>query len=248
MVEGRLMGLIQGIVDDWFRKQHVERPSDGLLHPSSLSGCARQAVYEAADTPRTDERDVRSIRIMRMGTETHTIIQGALWESDLPELACEVPVEPDAYGMIGSAYAVWRHGEEGYEVIEIKSISPFALKRKGLPQPQHVEQARIYMWGLRQAPHTLPVTRARIVYVTRDDLEIRPEHEYIIPHDPDWDSDFESRVMLWDAMRGTTLLPPRIPTDSAMAWLCRYCAWQTRCWKVDTDKRRVVTIEDREDV
>lgn len=242
------MGLIQEALDEWFTKRHEERPPDGFLHPSSLSGCPRSAVYEASGTLRTDERSVRSMRIMLMGTEVHSIIQEALMASGLPGVECEVDIEDEEFRVVGSADVVWMHAPDKYEVVEIKSISPFALKRKGLPQPQHVEQARIYMWALRRGPDARDVTRVRIVYVTRDDLEIRAEHEYIIAHDPEWDERFEARTRLWSAMLGTDLLPPRIPADGDMAWLCGYCSWKTRCWQVDSDKRRVATVDDREDV
>lgn len=227
---------IAPLLDQWFIDTREEREPDGLLHPSSMSGCWRQAVYEAQGVEPSDVKDVRNYRIMWFGTELHELLQEAL--RDLPAFESEIKVEPEGWPFAGSADGMYVVGDgPEYELLEFKSISPFALKKKDMPRTHHVEQARMYAWGLNK--HGIRVEWVRIVYVSRDDMAMR---EFVLERDTDWEADFEDRLRMSQSLflgEGKTSLPPRLDEDSPEAWLCKYCSFRTRCYDQDEDTRRV---------
>lgn len=228
-----------------FLEQYEERPGDGFLHPSSLAGCYRQAVYEAQLTEPTDAKDVRNIRIMGNGTHFHDRIQ-AIATREIPGFLTEVKVEWNnviGTGVTGSADALLPVGDgldtdtdepkPVYELQEFKSIGPFGKKfLKGKPKPEHVKQARIYYWGLQQMGFLMD--GIRIVYFDRDDWSVL-EFE-VEPWTDAQEAEFESDIeILASHVEGFTL-PDRLEPE---AWLCRYCQFRTRCWDVDGDNTRV---------
>lgn len=232
--------MYQEIIDHYHKMRHEERPPDGKFHPSSLTGCLRQAGYEKLGVPRTNPTDVRSMRIMQRGTKMHEDIQD--WVKEwVPGFLPEVPVTW-AGVIAGTCDGLLPLDDGSYELQEYKSISPLYTKvnRKNvLPKPEHVMQARIYYAALRTAgefwnnleQRTDPLRLApsiRIVYFDRDDwkateCEVEP-----------WDA-YEAEAFLvqlndleWNLSEGT--LPERKPEGY---WLCRYCPWQKRCWDID---------------
>lgn len=220
--------LIQPILDKHFLALKEEREPDGFFHPSSLTGCARQAVYERTGTPKTDATDVRNVRIMARGTEMHEAIQSILLQEFpgfLPEVAVEHPL------VRGSCDGLLPIGD-GLELQEFKSISPMAKKFKGsLPKPEHVMQARIYAWGLKGMGYL--IDGIRISYFDRDDWSVQ-EYE-VQPWTDEEELAFENQVddLEWHAQEGS--LPER---KEPGYWLCRYCSFRTRCWEQDGDYER----------
>lgn len=229
---------IAKVFDQYVLDNVEDRESDGLLHPSSMSGCWRQAVYEAQAVAPTDGKEVRNYRIMRLGTIIHGELQASL--EGLPGFRAEVEVAPQGWPVIGHADGIYVIGQTPdrslHELLEFKSISPFAFK-KPLPKPGHVRQARAYCWGLNKMG--TEVVSIRIVYLSRDDMAIR---EFVLDRDLDWEKDFEDQLLVSQSIYlkpGSTWLPPRLEPKSEDAWLCDYCQFRTRCWNRDEDARRV---------
>lgn len=234
-----MSSLIQPILDKHFLALKEEREPDGFFHPSSLTGCARQAVYERTGTPKTDATDVRNVRIMARGTDMHEEIQGLMLQ-EFPGFLAEVPVE---YGLVrGSCDGLLPMGDgvtlaesltaPVYELQEFKSISPIAKKFKGsLPKPEHVMQARIYAWGLENTGYL--IDGIRISYFDRDDWSVQ-EYE-VQPWTDEEALVFENQLddLEWHAQEGS--LPER---KEQGYWLCRYCSFRTRCWEQDGDYER----------
>lgn len=230
--------LIAGTVDDWFVENREDREPDGLFHPSSLSSCGRQAMYEATSTPKTDERQPRNDRILWLGTVIHERVQEAI--ADLPDFQAEVKVDVPELGLSGSADGIWRiqHHDDPllyeYELLEFKSESFFKRKkRKGLPSANHQKQARLYMMGLNRMG--MNVVRARVVYFLRDDLAAE---EHVLDRDLDLEAAYTAELENLMMLKSYGLLPARLGDKNPNRWLCDYCDFRTRCWEQDSATRR----------
>lgn len=239
--------MYQELVDSIWMERYEDRPPDGKLHPSSLSNCERQAVYNARGEAVTDPTEMRSIRIMGRGTQMHEEIQAQLLKK-YPGTLLEVDVE---WGPIsGSADALvpvsdGRHYDESgnpedglqpvYELQEFKSISPTGKKflypkphgKRGpgnapKPKPEHVKQARIYYLFLEEQGYLLD--GIRITYFDRDDystLELEVD-----PWDDHEAEEFLDNLATLEEHLVDGTLPPQMPDDF---WLCRYCEYRTTC-------------------
>lgn len=225
--------IIDGFIQTRDAKRQEERGSDaGEWHPSSLTGCLRQAVYSYTGEPVSDAKAVRNIRIMDRGTEMHEVIQAEtirhiLSNGGAPsDYQVEVPVR--YAGIHGSSDALLKVDEDEsgplYELQEYKSISPMGKKfMKGEPKPEHVMQARIYHACLRAMGWNLTDT-IRIVYLDRDDWSVV---EYIADAWLDVEfHDFLGTIATLEDHVEEGTLPDRMPDDY---WLCRYCDYRTTC-------------------
>jgi CRISPR/Cas system-associated exonuclease Cas4 (RecB family) len=224
--------MFQQIIDDHFRAIKEPRLPDGLFHPSSMTGCDRLAVYEKTGTEKTDEQDIRNIRIMANGTRMHEEIQAMLVER-FPGFIAEVEV--DYEGIKGSCDGLLPKGNGvGYELQEFKSISPTAKKfMKGQPKPEHVMQARIYYWALEWSGPGYLLDGIRISYFDRDDWSV-VEYE-VEPWNESEGAAFGELLDNLQAHAEEGTLPPRKENGY---WLCRYCQYATRCWKIDKENER----------
>ena len=151
----------------------------------------------------------------------------------LPGFQSEVEVAPEGWPFVGSADAIYEVGEDDtiYELLEFKSIAPYMLKSRDLPQEHHKKQARMYMWGLNKMGTS--VTQARIVYVSRNDMDMR---EFVLERDLKWEEEFEQDLDISRHLyirEGQTILPPRLDINAPEGWLCKYCQFKTKCWEVD---------------
>lgn len=239
----RAMRSIGSIVDDWFVANRSERDGDGMIHPSSASGCLRQAVYEARGVPRTDEKDIRTYRIMWMGTEIHEFVQNILETAylDNPKIDVELEVSITVPGLplAGSSDAVvWEDGSG--IVYEFKSISPWGFKKvQREPQDHHVRQCKWYMFGLHKQGKL--ISHGVIVYFQRDDLG---SIEHRVELTADDIEEMETTLILardrWLVPTLTTIpeRPPETKTPKGY-WLCGYCPWATRCFEQDTATRLI---------
>lgn len=220
--------MLQSYIDRYFLDLREPREPDGWYHPSTLTGCDRQALYERMGTEKTDDPDIRNIRIMARGTEMHDLVQHIL-TIEVPGFLPEVAVE---WGrVVGSCDGLLPvdeiDGETVYEVQEFKSIGPLGKRYKGgMPKPEHIMQARIYAAGLQDMDYRL--SGIRISYFDRDDWSVN-EYEFATWTE-DEVQDFLAHLDSLDAHMDDGTLPPR--KDEGY-WLCRYCPFRTRCWNQD---------------
>ena len=227
-----------------------ERGSDaGEWHPSSLTGCPRRSVYDFKGYDKTDETEIRSLRIMDKGTDLHEevqamVIRHVLLNGGQPsDYTIEVKVEHA--GIKGSCDGIL-YGE----VHEYKSIGPNGKKflypkpygrRDGTnipqPKPEHLKQARIYQRCL-QAMGVWVKPTVTIVYFDRDDGSVL-QFQRDAWLDVEWYEFLAEIGELEDhAYSGT--LPPRLPFEEKKGetvknWECGYCPFATRCWEVDAE-------------
>ena len=240
------MNIYQPIIDQMFLDRYKDRPNDGFFHPSSLSGCARMAVYEVTGTAPSDKKDVRNIRIMGEGTDMHADIDEEMTKR-LPGFLSEVglawgDIKGTADGLLPVGDGVVHYWEGPilrpiYELQEYKSAGDYKLKmlkRKGQPDPQHVKQARIYYWALENMGYLMD--GIRIAYFARDDWGVL-EFE-ASPWTEEECRSFEEDLGLLRHRVEDGTLPDRLDQEGDMAWLCRYCDFRTRCFKVDKENSR----------
>jgi hypothetical protein len=256
------MGFYQDLVDEEIQARNdarqAERGSDkGEWHPSSLTGCQRAAVYDYTGTERTDEPEIRNIRIMDRGTSIHEEVQAMVVRSCIrrglsPHEAFLVEVKVDHAGIKGSCDGLLKTGTK-WEVQEYKSISPTGKKfmhpkpfgKRGPgnepePKPEHVKQARIYQRCLKGQGFDVTDT-IRIVYFDRDDYSVW-EFEVEAWLDVEWYEFLGEIADLEDHVQADTL-PYRMPMTEKKGrlernWQCGYCPFATRCWNVDKETTR----------
>jgi hypothetical protein len=214
----------QDIIDEvYLERQRLDpHPPDGFFHPSAMSGCARNAVYSLA-TEETDPSNERSLRIMGRGTEMHEEIQELTSRRAAEEgIAYFTEVKFKKMGVKGSADALL--GVDGglLQLQEYKSINPNGYRYLKEAKPEHVQQARIYHWALRDE-HQL-TDDIRFVYFDRDSWTVR---EFV---EPAWNEferhEFELDLVVLQNHAEEGTLPERMP---ASYWLCRYCNYRTAC-------------------
>jgi hypothetical protein len=221
--------------------RNEDRSGDMKLHPSAISGCARQAIYAARGEEATNPKDVRYRRIMGNGTDYHDKLQGfmrQLW----PGLETEVSFE---FGPIKGSVDALMPTDGGLEVQEFKSISPNGMRmiqgtqprrlkngtfkpgREAAAKPEHVHQARIYHYCLSQLGYNMSDV-IRIVYFNRyfnrDDWTVA---EFEV--EPWTTEEGQAQELVWAELEGHLMdgtLPDQMPDDY---WLCKLCEYRTTC-------------------
>lgn len=219
-----------------------EREPDGKWHPSSISGCARQAVYNFRGIPRTDERDPKSKRILRIGHILHQFAQDAVMAevgSTIKAFYAEVKIDIPELNITGSVDGVLELIDGTWLVLEFKTISANGLKyAKELPKPEHVVQVSCYIHALREhgsADAGIPplgdkLRSCIVAYVEKQDLLIA---EYTVEWNEELREDLIARAAELNWYETGDELPDRIAADTKKGgrhWLCNYCDWRTLCW------------------
>lgn len=236
---------VRSALDRYIGANQSIREPDGKWHPSGLFGCERQAIYDIRGTEPTDERDPRSKRILYTGTTFHEIVQAAVAADPGVDFAhTEVTIDVPELNIAGHADQLLRFPDGSWELQEYKTISPKGMEY-GLPKPEHIGQARAYLYALRYygSPPGIPplrddLTAVRITYISRDDMRVE---EFVIEADPAWEAEFEDKLDRLERYRADTIaLPPRLPDEvkrgkRQRAWLCTYCPYLTRCWGQDPE-------------
>ena len=218
------------------------REPDGLWHPSSISSpCDRKSIYEYRGAEK-EPLTARTKRIFRVGHILHEFIQTAI-EAD-PSVRGfwpEVPIVAGPLMVTGHADGLLEHESGEYEVLEFKTIKSTAFRYNDLPKADHILQVSLYLKVLREYGTVLPsvtlpplgdmLRRARVVYVSKDDLQIG---EYPILWSEARNRQIEDKLVVLNAHRLEGTLPDRLPASGAKRhYLCGYCPFQTQCWEGD---------------
>lgn len=240
-------------LDRYVESLHEEREPDGYWHPSSISGCLRQALYAFRGTDITNPRDPRSKRILRIGHVVHEFVQAALLDDpEIETFYSEVKLTHPGYRITGSTDGLILQKKAGkWVLLEIKSIGQMALRygKKELPQPEHVVQVTSYMAALREyggsavdrlgqmtvLPPMPDLEDAIIVYVPKDDWEVL---EFSYKWTQAKEIELLKRLSTLEMHLDEGTLPDRLPDEikkgvPTRAWLCNYCSYADKCWKED---------------
>src|SRR3972149_7309043 len=136
-------------VDAYIESVTEDREPDGKWHPSSMFGCARQAVYQLRGTEPTEETDTLSKRRFYIGHRLHEAVQRALENAEgVAECYSEFEVNVEEANVVGHGDMLIRLDDGRWFVVEVKSIKKWGMKM-GLPKEQHVLQAEVYAWAVR---------------------------------------------------------------------------------------------------
>jgi len=235
-------------LDDHVRGKFDEREPDGLWHPSSISGCLRQSTYADRGTAVTNPREVRSMRILRVGHLLHGFVQDAVLGQigqTLRRYFPEIAVAHARLGIVGHTDGLAEMDNGTWEVHEYKTINSMAFKYNDLPKPDHELQACVYIKcireyglpGLSVPPLGEALSRARLIYVSKDDLRIE---ECTVFYTEAKDQEIERRIGVLQLHREAGSLPARLPMTvkkgvETRAWQCGYCPYATKCWDEDDD-------------
>ena len=239
---------IPALVDEYIESVNEEREPDGMYHPSQMFGCLRQATYAVRGIEPTNPPDAISKRRFYIGHRLHEAVQRSLESAlSLIRVYPEFEINVIEHNITGHGDALVQDSDGNWWVIEVKSIKKWGMKM-GLPKPDHVKQAKVYAWAVRnygalsRDPFgdavTIPALGDKlkgviIVYVEKEEL-IMEQHE--LEWDDSWGSDIISQVAHLDVYRNDPdALPPRLPRDAKgkKNWMCNYCPFKDKCWKED---------------
>jgi hypothetical protein len=224
-----------GYVVELLQTDPRAQPQKPYIRPSSLAkGCLLYVAFELQGKPKPPF-DARVGRILSVGTDSHRRLQRVL------ERACigqEVFFEVAEYRIHGLCDGVLYippgkmddDSIAGFWALEFKTAAASEfdkVKAAGIPKEEHVRQAQIYLWGLREYYQgALTLKGAIIYYENRDTLD---HIAYEVYADPDAMDDLLARVkaMLEGLAEGR-----EPPTDDVLPpehWAHSYCPYLDIC-------------------
>lgn len=240
-------------IDSYVAANASVHPVDHKFHPSSISGCARKAVYAVRGVEKSDPPGPAQMRVFFIGSRFHEIAQAAVKASPLvAEVYTEVRVDIPELNVTGAADQLLIFENGTAEMQEFKSIKEgfktknggFGFKALTEPKDDHLKQARVYMLGLRRhggvgddgtiiPPLGDRLTRVRFTYIEKQTFDTK---EYVVEWDPAWEQEITGHLNELEQFRGDPdSLPPRQPDRNSFpcSWRTGCCEYFTRCWEVD---------------
>jgi hypothetical protein len=222
-----------GYAVDWLQTNHRAQAQDPYIRPSSLAkGCLLYVAFELQGKPKPGF-DSRVDRILSVGTDSHRRLQRGLGRACLGQ---EVFFEVAEYRIHGLCDGILyippeKSADEsiaGFWALEFKTAAASEfdkVKAAGIPKEEHIRQAQIYLWGLREYyGGAVPLKGAIIYYENRDTLE---HLAYEVYPDPEGMADLLARIkkMLAGLAEG------RLPDDTLPAdhWAHAYCPYLDIC-------------------
>lgn len=235
-------------VDAYIDSVTEDRPFDEKWHPSSMFGCARQAVYQVRGVEPTEETDMLSKRRFYIGHRLHEAVQRALENAKgVAECYPEFEIDVPSLGVVGHGDILIRLEDGRWYMVEVKSIKKWGMKM-GLPKENHVQQAMVYAWAVRNQGFNVDkgdglmvlmpplgdkLVGIIMVYMEKEELFIV---EKPIPWDDSWNGQVAERLVELGMYKDDPdSLPPRLPyaAKGKRHWLCGYCPYTTKCYSVD---------------
>lgn len=258
MSETSLPVSVTKALDDYIESIEEPREPDGKYHPSQFWFCDRQTMYALRGVERTNPPDKKSKRRFKIGHILHELVQEALAQSpDVISFYPEFLILDEEGNITGHGDGLIFFSDGTVVVLEAKSIRKAAFKYlHGKPKPEHVKQASIYAHHAKHrgcwvdtegGKQFIPPLGDRLIgllvaYFEKEDLDTA---EFFVPYDEQWDADIEEKVeKLRPYREDPESLPPRLPlVKGKKSWMCNYCDWKDRCWKVDPAKVEPVVGE-----
>jgi hypothetical protein len=169
-----------GYTLEWLQEDRRKKNKSPYIKPSSLAkGCLLYVAFELQGKPKPPF-DARVGRILSVGTDSHRRLQRGLSRACLAqEVFFEVP-EYRIHGFCdGILYIppdkVADASMAGFWALEFKTTAAGEfdkLKAAKMPKEEHIRQAQIYLWGIKEYyAGEIPLNGAIIYYESRDTLE-----------------------------------------------------------------------------
>jgi len=222
-----------GYVVDLLQTDQRSQPQEPYIRPSSLAkGCLLYVAFELQGKPKPPF-EARVGRILSVGTDSHRRLQRALERACLgQEVFFEAP-EYHIYGLCDGILYIPPHkasdeSTAGFWALEFKTTAASEfdkVKAAGVPKEEHVRQAQIYVWGIREYYQgAIPLKGAIIYYENRDTLD---HLAYEVHPDPEAIADLLARVKaMLDGLAEGRLPDDTLPPDH---WAHAYCPYLDIC-------------------
>lgn len=219
---------------EWLQTDRPGRGGEPNIKPSSLAkGCMLYVGFELQGR-RKPPLEARIGRILSVGTESHRRLQEGLARALLTQ---EIFFEVPEYRIRGFCDGIMYISPDrtmndkivGFWALEFKTTAASEfdkIKAAKIPKEEHVRQAQIYLWGLKEYYHdTIPLKGAIIYYENRDTLE---HLAYEIYPDQVMMDDLLKRIkrMLADLARGQLPEDDVLPQDH---WAHANCPFLDIC-------------------
>ena len=222
-----------GYVIDLLQTDQRAQSQEPYIRPSSLAkGCLLYVAFELQGKPKPPF-EARVGRILSVGTDSHRRLQRGLERACLgQEVFFEVP-EYRIHGLCDGILYIppGKAADEsmaGFWALEFKTAAASEfdkVKAAGVPKEEHVRQAQIYLWGIREYyKGAIPLKGAIIYYENRDTLD---HVAYELYPDPDLIADLLARVKtMLDGLAEDRLPDDVLPPDH---WAHSYCPYLDIC-------------------
>lgn len=153
---------IDALVHDYVAR---DRESEsGKMWPSSLGGCILQEMYRVKGYKETDPMpESTRWKLYRYGWYEQPVVNALRWGE------CDVETQV----LVGNKYwsgkidALVTYPGKPQAILEIKSISPYAVNKSDLPYKHHLLQARCYWFLMTEAIGSPLSASVSIIYVSR---------------------------------------------------------------------------------
>jgi hypothetical protein len=220
-------------VVEWLKNNMRKAEKEAYIKPSSLAkGCLLYVAFELQGKPKPPF-DARVDRILSVGTDSHRRLQRGLSRACLAQ---EVFFEIPEYRIHGFCDGILyippgptvEDSAVGFWALEFKTTSASEfdkLKASKTPKDEHVRQAQIYVWGIREYYQgVIPLNGVIIFYENRDTLDHLALTVY-----PDWVmiDDLLARVKkMLEGLKTDQLPDDYLPQDH---WAHTWCPYLDIC-------------------
>ena len=236
--------ILNQILDWALQQDHVQKPERTYLGASRLGvSCSRALQYEYTHTPRDKVYSGKTLRIFEMGHSLEKMVRVWLQKAGF-EIETHQPGTGEVYGfsaaegqLQGHVDGILRKVPEGLEarvpaLWECKSLNAKSWKQlvdKGvkIAKPVYAVQIALYQAYMEESVPGLSKNPALLTAINKDTAELY--HEWV-PFDAALaQAASDKAVHILRATRAKEILP-RISHDPDH-FECRFCDWQTTCWK-----------------
>ncbi len=230
-----LSAAYESFLDEEIKQNGKNRPSG--IHASEVSGCPRKVVYSLRGERREPRAPPRWRRRFALGHAIHKMFQDdfermARRSNFAYSFEPEVPISPEHGQVQAGMWDIHSHCDGVFTVrdgpfgpalvrvaLEIKSTSADLVEKMQEPDPEHVEQAHVYMACLNGP-------RAWILYFNKGNQNYTPSdnRRFLVRFNPAIWGGLEKRFEAAHAHAATGTLPDRVESV-----VCEFCPFAWTC-------------------
>jgi CRISPR/Cas system-associated exonuclease Cas4 (RecB family) len=223
------------------------------FHASGAGLCQRKHWYDTNNAPVTDLPDVKSTRVMRLGTVVHDDIEKALkWHqnieksarlsiktnkttSSISSIRTEGEINLPEYNVRGFYDAVFTMETGDVYLYDFKTIRAWGYTRKfgqlknRDPRPSYHQEMQLATYGLGVKKEFGRLDGMYLYYFNKDSAqckELSVSLDYL-----------DKAVAYWEEVIDNTAghIPPSVNgyTSPYQSWECNYCKFQQHCQEAD---------------
>ena len=215
------MDSIQALIDKALERKG-DRIRSGKYSPSSLGKCFRAQYWNRKNEPQSDPVDERTNRVFKAGNLFHEFVQDLIIANN-PGAQKEVLIEIEDFK--GYADLVLKD-----EVIDLKSQHSKAFwYRKGKKWKDLEPKLKCNIFQVVFYALNLGKDRARLVFISKDDLCIQEFPIEAIKYQQDLNTEIATLRDIWVKQILPPAIPRAYPNEEGKPNECKYCSWKTLC-------------------